>query len=220
MLWFLFQTEEDGRVFPVSNSSSTVIDCLLHEAKRKGGMICWFALPISSSINVVEATPCSGFWDPFSKLNDGDLWARFRELVCDIKIIKWASAQSRRFQISVMGARLSFQWEYFIHPFCHVVCIMLALFVRLLTLMIFPWRSWDTLCVSMKSMRGSPLLVPGKTSLLMSLWLWLWRALEKRTNMVVDISRDLIFILRYMAIAWEVISGIPSGTCHCIPSGV
>ncbi|CAA7404107.1 unnamed protein product [Spirodela intermedia] len=30
------KTEEDGRVFPVSNSSSTVIDCLLHEAKRKG----------------------------------------------------------------------------------------------------------------------------------------------------------------------------------------
>uniref|UniRef100_A0A1D1YYE8 Uncharacterized protein ytfP n=1 Tax=Anthurium amnicola TaxID=1678845 RepID=A0A1D1YYE8_9ARAE len=28
--------EEDGRVFPVSNNSSTIIDCLLHEAKRSG----------------------------------------------------------------------------------------------------------------------------------------------------------------------------------------
>ncbi|XP_078442289.1 FAD/NAD(P)-binding oxidoreductase family protein [Wolffia australiana] len=40
MSWFSqhgveLKTEEDGRVFPVSNSSSTVIDCLLLEAKRK-----------------------------------------------------------------------------------------------------------------------------------------------------------------------------------------
>lgn len=31
------QTESDGRVFPVSNSSLTVINCLLEEAKRLGG---------------------------------------------------------------------------------------------------------------------------------------------------------------------------------------
>ncbi|KAF4351121.1 hypothetical protein G4B88_025511 [Cannabis sativa] len=29
--------EEDGRVFPVSNSSSTIIDCLMSEANRTGG---------------------------------------------------------------------------------------------------------------------------------------------------------------------------------------
>ncbi|MQL92526.1 hypothetical protein Taro_025147 [Colocasia esculenta] len=30
------KTEEDGRVFPVSNSSSTIVDCLLNEARRIG----------------------------------------------------------------------------------------------------------------------------------------------------------------------------------------
>ena len=32
------QKEEDGRMFPVSNSSSTIVDCLLNEARRIGGM--------------------------------------------------------------------------------------------------------------------------------------------------------------------------------------
>lgn len=31
------QTEDDGRVFPVSNSSASVIDCLMSEVKRTGG---------------------------------------------------------------------------------------------------------------------------------------------------------------------------------------
>lgn len=30
------KTEEDGRVFPVSNSSATIVDCLLHEARKNG----------------------------------------------------------------------------------------------------------------------------------------------------------------------------------------
>ncbi|KAI7988558.1 hypothetical protein LOK49_LG13G00499 [Camellia lanceoleosa] len=30
-------TEDDGRVFPVSNNSSSVVDCLLSEAKQRGG---------------------------------------------------------------------------------------------------------------------------------------------------------------------------------------
>ncbi|XP_030531021.1 uncharacterized protein YtfP isoform X6 [Rhodamnia argentea] len=32
-------TEDDGRVFPISDSSSSIIDCLLSEAKRKGVLI-------------------------------------------------------------------------------------------------------------------------------------------------------------------------------------
>lgn len=35
---FLPQTEEDGRVFPVSNTSASIVDCLLSEANRSGGM--------------------------------------------------------------------------------------------------------------------------------------------------------------------------------------
>ncbi|XP_030531019.1 uncharacterized protein YtfP isoform X3 [Rhodamnia argentea] len=33
------KTEDDGRVFPISDSSSSIIDCLLSEAKRKGVLI-------------------------------------------------------------------------------------------------------------------------------------------------------------------------------------
>lgn len=33
------QTEDDGRVFPVSDNSSSVVDCLLHEATIRGGII-------------------------------------------------------------------------------------------------------------------------------------------------------------------------------------
>lgn len=41
MTWFSdrgvkLKTESDGRVFPVSNSSSSIIDCLMTEAKKKG----------------------------------------------------------------------------------------------------------------------------------------------------------------------------------------
>lgn len=35
----LLQTEEDGRVFPVSNNSASIVDCLLHEAKNRGGTV-------------------------------------------------------------------------------------------------------------------------------------------------------------------------------------
>jgi len=33
------QKEEDGRMFPTSNSSATVVDCLLNEARRIGGKL-------------------------------------------------------------------------------------------------------------------------------------------------------------------------------------
>lgn len=41
MSWFAdhgvkLKTEDDGRVFPVSNSSSSVIDCLMNEATQRG----------------------------------------------------------------------------------------------------------------------------------------------------------------------------------------
>ncbi|XP_077225285.1 uncharacterized protein LOC143858525 isoform X2 [Tasmannia lanceolata] len=44
MSWFSdhgveLKTEDDGRVFPVSNSSSSIIDCLLLEAKRSGVLL-------------------------------------------------------------------------------------------------------------------------------------------------------------------------------------
>lgn len=42
--WFLergvkFKTEEDGRVFPESNDSLTIVNCLLSEAQKKGALI-------------------------------------------------------------------------------------------------------------------------------------------------------------------------------------
>uniref|UniRef100_A0A2P2IPC8 Oxidoreductase n=2 Tax=Rhizophora mucronata TaxID=61149 RepID=A0A2P2IPC8_RHIMU len=44
MAWFTnrgveLKIEGDGRVFPVSNSSSSVIDCLLTESNQRGGML-------------------------------------------------------------------------------------------------------------------------------------------------------------------------------------
>lgn len=41
MCWFSdrgveLKTEEDGRVFPVSNNSASIVDCLLHEAMKRG----------------------------------------------------------------------------------------------------------------------------------------------------------------------------------------
>lgn len=45
MSWFSergveLKTEDDGRVFPISDSSSTIIDCLMSEAKKRGGRYC------------------------------------------------------------------------------------------------------------------------------------------------------------------------------------
>jgi hypothetical protein len=31
------QTEDDGRVFPVTDNSASVVDCLLNEARKLGG---------------------------------------------------------------------------------------------------------------------------------------------------------------------------------------
>ncbi|KAF1879463.1 hypothetical protein Lal_00005930 [Lupinus albus] len=43
MSWFAshgveLKIEDDGRVFPVSNSSSSIIDCLMSEVKKRGGL--------------------------------------------------------------------------------------------------------------------------------------------------------------------------------------
>ncbi|CAO2820892.1 unnamed protein product [Amaranthus hypochondriacus] len=44
MSWFIdrgvkLKTESDGRVFPVSNSSSSVVDCLMNEARNRGVLV-------------------------------------------------------------------------------------------------------------------------------------------------------------------------------------
>ncbi len=33
------QTEEDGRMFPVTDSSTTIVDCLMNETHRLGGLL-------------------------------------------------------------------------------------------------------------------------------------------------------------------------------------
>ncbi|XP_073309979.1 uncharacterized protein [Primulina huaijiensis] len=55
MSWFSerrveLKTEEDGRVFPISNSSSTIIDCLMSEAKKRGGRYCTALRQIVTSL--------------------------------------------------------------------------------------------------------------------------------------------------------------------------
>ncbi|KMZ63248.1 hypothetical protein ZOSMA_41G00920 [Zostera marina] len=57
MSWFQnhgveLQTEKDGRVFPVSNSSSSIVDCLLHEAKKNGVLLQIGKVVTSASCNV------------------------------------------------------------------------------------------------------------------------------------------------------------------------
>jgi len=54
------KTEEDGRVFPVSDSSQTIIDCLLNEATRLG-------------IKVYRQSPVTHI-DPIAIDNQGNLW--------------------------------------------------------------------------------------------------------------------------------------------------
>jgi hypothetical protein len=44
------QTEDDGRVFPVTDNSASVVDCLLNEARRLGGISCYLALLFHSVI--------------------------------------------------------------------------------------------------------------------------------------------------------------------------
>lgn len=50
--------EEDGRMFPVSNSSQTIIDCFLNEAKRLG-------VAILKQSSVIEIKPVQGGNDSF-----------------------------------------------------------------------------------------------------------------------------------------------------------
>ncbi|KAL5582393.1 hypothetical protein UlMin_014835 [Ulmus minor] len=56
MSWFSdhgveLKVEEDGRVFPVSNSSSTIIDCLMSEAKRTGVLLQTRKVVKNASVN-------------------------------------------------------------------------------------------------------------------------------------------------------------------------
>ncbi|KAL0431686.1 UNVERIFIED_CONTAM: 3-dehydro-bile acid delta(4,6)-reductase [Sesamum radiatum] len=49
-------TEVDGRVFPISNSSSTIIDCLMSEAKNRG-----VVLQTGKAVTSVSTTACGKF---------------------------------------------------------------------------------------------------------------------------------------------------------------
>lgn len=58
--WFesrgvVLKTEEDGRMFPTSDLSETIIDCLLKEAKRLGVEIC-----LEWGIQEIESNPAGG----------------------------------------------------------------------------------------------------------------------------------------------------------------
>ncbi|KAL0461653.1 UNVERIFIED_CONTAM: putative protein YtfP [Sesamum latifolium] len=61
MSWFSdrgvqLKTEVDGRVFPISNSSSTIIDCLMSEAKNRG-----VVLQTGKAVTSVSTTACGKF---------------------------------------------------------------------------------------------------------------------------------------------------------------
>ncbi|KAK4426181.1 3-dehydro-bile acid delta(4,6)-reductase [Sesamum alatum] len=61
MSWFSdrgveLKTEVDGRVFPISNSSSTIIDCLMFEAKKRE-----VVLQTGKSVTNVSTTACGKF---------------------------------------------------------------------------------------------------------------------------------------------------------------
>ena len=51
------KTEPDGRIFPVSNNSQSVVDCLL-KATRQAGVIVWTGVGIDS-INTIKNSPLS-----------------------------------------------------------------------------------------------------------------------------------------------------------------
>ncbi|XP_071694211.1 uncharacterized protein [Rutidosis leptorrhynchoides] len=58
MSWFSdhgvkLKTEEDGRVFPASDNSSTIIDCILNEARRKG-------VTLQTGVSVTSASMSDG----------------------------------------------------------------------------------------------------------------------------------------------------------------
>ncbi|XP_057947764.1 uncharacterized protein LOC131143465 isoform X3 [Malania oleifera] len=57
MSWFSdhgveLKTEDDGRVFPVSNSSSSIVDCLLFEAKQRGVLLQTSKVVTTASRNI------------------------------------------------------------------------------------------------------------------------------------------------------------------------
>ncbi|GAP07255.1 MAG TPA: NAD(P)/FAD-dependent oxidoreductase [Anaerolinea thermolimosa] len=69
--WFeshgvLLKTEEDGRVFPVSNSSETIISCLTGEAARQG-----IEVHTHTRVKSLERTPEGTF---VATCHDGTLW--------------------------------------------------------------------------------------------------------------------------------------------------
>ncbi|XP_059670270.1 uncharacterized protein LOC132315871 isoform X2 [Cornus florida] len=70
MSWFSnhgvqLKTEDDGRVFPVSNSSSSIIDCLMFEVKQSGGMSVHLAMEVllqtGKVVTAVSATDSGKF---------------------------------------------------------------------------------------------------------------------------------------------------------------
>ena len=60
------KTESDGRMFPVSNSSQTIVDCLLGAAKAAG-----VKLRLNSGVERVVRLPDGGFEVTLSKSNEG-----------------------------------------------------------------------------------------------------------------------------------------------------
>ncbi|KAG0583575.1 hypothetical protein KC19_3G147200 [Ceratodon purpureus] len=58
--------EDDGRMFPVSNSSATIVDCLLNEARRIG-----VVLQTGVSVSGISCQTGGGFDVKLSKSNDG-----------------------------------------------------------------------------------------------------------------------------------------------------
>jgi hypothetical protein len=58
--------EEDGRMFPVSNTSATIVDCLLNEARRIG-----VVLQTGVSVNNISSRTEGGFTVQVSNTNDG-----------------------------------------------------------------------------------------------------------------------------------------------------
>lgn len=69
------KTEDDGRMFPVSNSSQTIIDCLMQEAEK-----CGVEIRIHHEIKSIEAAENSKFKLRFS--NEWELEADFICIAC------------------------------------------------------------------------------------------------------------------------------------------
>ncbi|KAL3675087.1 hypothetical protein R1sor_025035 [Riccia sorocarpa] len=79
------KTEDDGRMFPASNSSSTIVDCLLQEAKR---------------INGKKRTNPVMFFDDY-ELQDGNAVSFVRQEFETKSVVKKVSRNQQKFEISI-----------------------------------------------------------------------------------------------------------------------